>query len=160
MPAIAAEGWEKFAVRAPSACRELVDALRRDIRPLADAIRATPQSFLHGDWKLGNLGAGNDGRTVLLDWAYPGEGPACHELVWYVALNRARLPIGHTKESTIAEFRAELERRGVDTTAWWDRQLGLCLLGALVQFGWEKAWGDEDELRWWCDAAVDGARWL
>ncbi len=38
--------------------------------------------------------------------------------------------------------------------------LGLCLLGALVQFGWEKALGDADELSWWCDRALEGARWL
>ena len=36
----------------------------------------------------------------------------------------------------------------------------LCLLGALVQFGWEKALGDDDELGWWCDRAREGARRL
>ena len=55
---------------------------------------------------------GTDGRVVLLDWAYPGEGPVCHELAWYLAINRARIPVGHTKESTIADFRAALERHG------------------------------------------------
>ena len=53
-----------------------------------------------------------------------------------------------------------IEQHGIDTREWWDRQLGLCLLGALVQFGWEKALGDEDELSWWCAAARDGVRWL
>ena len=32
----------------------------------------------------------------------------------------------------------------------------LCLAGALVQFGWEKAFGDDDELDWWIDAARPG----
>ena len=32
----------------------------------------------------------------------------------------------------------------------------LCLAGALVQFGWEKAFGDDDEFSWWIDAARPG----
>jgi hypothetical protein len=137
-----------------------VDELRRDAGPLSDAVRTTPQTFLHGDWKFGNLGAGTDGRTILLDWAYPGEGPICHELTWYLALNRARLPIGHTKETAIDELAGALRRHGVDTEGWFDRQLRLCLLGAVVQFGWEKALGDDDELGWWCAAATDGLELL
>lgn len=154
VPRIAATGWERFADRAPAVVRRAIDELRHDVDPLVDALRSTPSTFLHGDWKLGNLGAAADGRTILLDWSYPGEGPACHELGWYLALNAARLP--ESKEATIESFRASLEHHGVDTATWWDRQLGLSLLAALVQFGWEKAFGDEDELRWWCDHAVVG----
>jgi thiamine kinase-like enzyme len=108
--------------------------------------------------KASNTGRSRDGRTVLIDWAYVGEGPACHELAWHLALDRARLPI--SKEATADVFRAGLERHGVDTAAWWDRQLSLCLLGAVVQFGWEKALGDAEELDWWCRAARRGAAWL
>lgn len=160
VPQLAVEGWRRFAERAPADCVLLVDELRREPGPLSTAVLSTPQTFLHGDWKFGNLGARADGRTVLLDWAYPGEGPACHELAWYLALNRARLPVGHTKESTIDAFHDGLGRHGVDTAGWWERQLGLCLLGGLVQFGWEKALGDDNELGWWCAAARDGARFL
>jgi hypothetical protein len=160
VPRIAAEGWTRFAERGPAAVVALIDALRRDTTPLVDALRSTPQTFLHGDWKMGNLGTAADGRTVLLDWAYPGEGPIAHELGWYLALNRARLPAGHTKERAIADFRGALEQHGIATESWWERQLGLCLLGTLVQFGWEKALGDDDELAWWVDRAREGARWL
>jgi hypothetical protein len=156
VPRIAVEGWQRFADRAP---REVVDgitALRADTSPLSEAVLATPQTFLHGDWKLGNLGNGRDGRVILLDWAYPGQGPVAHELAWYLALNRARLPAGHSKESTIDDLRAALERHGVDTEAWWDNQVRLCLLGAVVQFGWEKAHGDDAELGWWVDRAREG----
>jgi aminoglycoside phosphotransferase (APT) family kinase protein len=75
--------------------------------PLAE----TPVTFLHGDWKLGNLGNHPDGRTILLDWAYPGSGPPCWDLCWYLALNAARLP--ESKESTIARFRSALDGRGI-----------------------------------------------
>jgi hypothetical protein len=29
-----------------------------------------------------------------------------------------------------------------------------------VQFGWEKAFDDSDELEWWSDRARVGAQWL
>ncbi|MFN8050669.1 MAG: hypothetical protein U0Q22_04495 [Acidimicrobiales bacterium] len=160
VPRIARDGWLRFAERVDGPVFEAVDSLRHDPRPLSEAILATPQTFLHGDWKLSNLGRGADGRTVLLDWAYPGRGPVCHDLGWYIALNRSRLPVDHTKESTVEALRAALERHGVGTGDWWDRQLDLCLLGTLVEFGWEKALGDDDELRWWCDRAAEGIRHL
>lgn len=156
VPRIARDGWSRFAERAPVDVAAAVDALRHDVDPLAEALRATPSCFLHGDWKASNLGSGTDGRTVLVDWVYLGEGPACHEIAWYVAINRQKVPGGQSKDDVFAAFRAALERHGVDTAGWWDRQLGLCLLGALVQFGWEKALGDDDELAWWCDRARAG----
>lgn len=156
VPRIAAGGWERFSTVAPARIAAVVGELRHDAAPLATALAATPSCFLHGDWKAANLGTTPGGRTLLLDWMYLGEGPACHELAWYLALNRARLPAGHTKERAIDDFRAALERNGVATAGWWDRQLGLALLGALVEFGWEKALGDEDELRWWCGRAEEG----
>jgi hypothetical protein len=161
VPKLAMVGWDRFAGKvADPAVFAAVDALRRDVHPLSRALHSTPQCFLHGDWKFGNLGTARDGRAVLIDWAYPGEGPIAHELAWYLALNRARLPAGHDKESTISDFREALERHGIDTEPWWRRQLDLCLLGALVQFGWEKALGDGDdadaELAWWVAAARRG----
>jgi hypothetical protein len=158
VPRIAEEGWGRFDERAPADLVRVVDGLRRDPEPLAAALRRTPSCFLHGDVKASNAGASPDGRTVLIDWAYVGEGPACHELAWHLALDRSRLPI--SKEATADLFRTSLERHGVSTGDWWERQLGLCLLGGVVQFGWEKALGDDDELSWWCQAAQSGAAWL
>ena len=158
VPRLAEEGWRRFDQCAPQDVAGLVDELRRDTTPLATALNTTPSCLLHGDVKASNTGEASDGRTVLIDWAYVGEGPVCHELAWHLALDRSRLPI--SKEATADAFRAALERHGVDTAEWWDRQLGLCLLGAVVQFGWEKALGDDEELAWWCDAARDGAAWL
>ena len=158
VPEIAAEGWTRFANLVPADVFEVVDALRRDVFPLADALEQTPSCLLHGDVKASNTGADADGRTVLIDWAYVGEGPVCHDIAWHLALDRARLP--RSKEATAEEFRRALEGHGVDTSGWWDRQLGLCLLGGLVQFGWEKALGDTVELDWWCQVARAGAAYL
>jgi hypothetical protein len=146
----AVQGWPRLAERVPDVSR-LVGAIHADPRPLADAMQATPATFLHGDWRMGNLGRHEDGRTILLDWALPGSGPVCWDLGWYLALNRARLPI--TKEDTIEVLRQMLERRGIATAEWFDRQLELCLLAMLACFGWEKAMGDDTELDWWAEHA-------
>ncbi len=78
--------------------------------------------------------------------------------VRYLALNAARLP--QAKEDAIDEYAASLTSRGIDTRGWWDEQLALGLLGTLVQFGWEKGLGDDDELEWWLDRARRARRLL
>jgi hypothetical protein len=149
VPRIAVDGWRQLASCAPglsSALEPLRDAPWAVVEALAD----TPRTFLHGDWKLGNLGSLPDGRTVLVDWSLPGAGPPLAELAHYLALNVARFPVGHTKDDTIAAYRASLEAHGVDTEPWWDRQLALCLLGVMLQLAWNKAFdGPGEELAWW-----------
>ncbi|MDT7553754.1 MAG: hypothetical protein QOI16_2290 [Pseudonocardiales bacterium] len=155
--AVAHQGWGLLPERAPR-LHELVTTIHREPDALSAALRTTPLTFVAGDWKLGNVGRRPDGRTVLLDWSYPGEAPPTWDLTWYLALNRARLP--ESKEATITRYRERLEHHGVDTTGWWDRQLGLSFVGMAAVFAWEKAVGDAGELEWWERAALDGARWL
>jgi hypothetical protein len=152
--AAAAAGWKALPERSPllAGMARLIHA-RPEI--LTGPLAATPRTFLHGDWKMGNLGAHLDGRTILLDWAYPGAGPVCWDLCWYLALNQARLP--EPKEAVIGRFQAALEERGIDTGGWWERQLDLCTIGIMATFGWEKALGDADELAWWQDRVAGAA---
>ena len=150
---VAQEGWARLPERAP-ALAQVVNAVRANPRVLADQMRATPLTFIMGDWKMGNLGAHSDGRTILLDWAYPGAAPGCWDLIWYLSLNRARMP--RTKEESIETYRAGLEARGIDTAGWFDAQLDLCLLGIMAMVGWEKAVGDDEELAWWEEAVTKG----
>ncbi len=142
----AATGWSTLPERSP-----IMSAVTRalHVQPglVAGPLAETPRTLLHGDWKMGNLGSHPDGRTILLDWALSGSGPACWDLCWYMALNRARLP--ESKEATIERFRDALETRGVATGGWWERQLDLSLVAIMATFAWEKALGDEAELRWW-----------
>jgi hypothetical protein len=153
-PIVAADaGWRLLPERSPGLAT-LAQTLQEEPTLLTGRMAQSPVTFLHGDWKMGNLGTRPGGRTILLDWAYPGSGPACWDLCWYMALNRARLP--ESKEATIRRFRDALERHGVDTTGWFETQLDLCLIGMMTTFGWEKALGDEDELRWW-ESGVAGA---
>jgi hypothetical protein len=133
-------------------------ALLNDPDPLLAGLARTPRSFLHGDTKMGNLGSRPDGRTIAIDWEYAGAGVPASELTWYLAINAARLP--QSKEETIAAYRAALERHGIETDPWWDAQIALALLGAFVQFGWEKALGGGDELAWWDARAAEAERYL
>jgi Phosphotransferase enzyme family len=155
-PPIAAAdaGWRALPGRSPvlsGLARLLHDRPELVTGPLA----ATPRTFLHGDWKMGNLGTHSDGRTILLDWAYPGSGPACWDLCWYLALNQARLP--ESKEAAIDRFRAALEAGGVAADSWWEAQLDLCLIAIMATFGWEKALGEDAELSWWEGAVAHAA---
>jgi hypothetical protein len=155
IPPLVERGWAELAHVAPTLAA-LVLPLAWDPSPLAAGLATTPSTLLHGNWKVGNLGTDDAGRTVVLDWEGSGRGPACGELAWYLAINSARLP--HTKEAAIAAYRDALERHGVDTTGWWERQLGLALVGGMVHFGWEKALGGPGpELEWWTDAVRAGA---
>jgi len=155
VPQLVAKGWPLLEEVAPALARVVVP-LVHEPGPLVGALDTTPVTFVHGNWKLDNLGTDDLGRTVLLDWELPGVGAAASDLAWYLAINCRRLPT--TKEQTIASYRAALERHGIATEPWWDRQLGLCLVGAMVQFGWEKALGGyDDELAWWEEQVVRAA---
>ncbi len=152
VPRLVAKGWPLLAEVAPTAA-EVVVPLAYDPGPLVEALAGTPQTLVHSNWKLDNLGTDDQGRTVLLDWEQPGRGAPLSDLAWYLAINCRRLP--GSKEESIAAYRGALETCGVKTGPWFDRQLALSLLGALVQFGWEKALGGYDEeLRWWENQAV------
>jgi hypothetical protein len=158
VPPLIGRGWDELADVAPRAASVVVP-LAWDPGPLVTALEETPQTFLHGDWKLFNLGSDADGRTILLDWEMPGRGAGAAEVAWYLAINCRRLPV--SKEVCLEVYRSALESWGVDTEPWWERQVDLALLGGLVQFGWEKALsGYDDELAWWEEAAIRGARWL
>jgi hypothetical protein len=152
VPRLLPGGWAALAEAAPEAHGYAL-ALATDPTPLTDALAATPATFVHGDWKAGNLGSHPDGRTILLDWGWPGRTGPLVDLAWYVAVNCDRLPV--SKEDTVAAYRRALERRGLATAAWWDRQLDLALLGAFVQLGWSKTGA---ELDWWVTRIVPVAR--
>jgi len=154
---VADRGWQQLPERSPRLAA-LIASIHADPELLAGALRTLPQTFLPGDWKMGNLGRRADGRTILLDCAYPGDGPGCWDLAWYLALNQARLPI--SKEDTIAWYRRSLEANGIATAGWFETQIDLSLLGMIACFGWEKALGSDEELAWWEDRALAAARRL
>lgn len=155
VPAMVEPGFAALRALVPRTA-ELVGALVDQPMPLVAALDETPQTFVHGDWKGGNLGQRADGRTILLDWAFPGTGAPCSDLAWYLAVNCDRLPT--TKEECVATYRRELEAL-LGPLDWFDRQLELALLGSFVQLGWSKC-GDAAELAWWVDRVTPVAEEL
>jgi aminoglycoside phosphotransferase (APT) family kinase protein len=148
VPRLLRPGWAALERAAPAAHRkaaEVAEVAERQGALLA-ALEETPQTLVHGDWKFGNLGRHRDGRTILLDWGWPGRTAPLVDLGWYLAVNCDRLP--ESKEDTLSAYREGLEARGVQTGPWWERQLELALLGAFVQLGWSKT-HDPAELGWW-----------
>jgi hypothetical protein len=154
VPAYVRPGWEQLS-RLEPATTEAVLALVAQPGAWVAALAETPRTFIHTDWKGGNLGLLPSGRTVLVDWAFPGEGAGCTDLAWYLAVNCDRLPA--SKESTIELYRTSLEDLGVLTAGWFSRQLELALLGAFGMLGWSKT-EDPVELSWWVDRVTPVAR--
>jgi hypothetical protein len=153
VPTLIAGGYAHMARISPAAHR-LAHDIFADPSAFLLAIETTPHTFIHSDWKLGNLGNHPDGRTILIDWAFPGEGPALSDLAWYLGVNCDRLP--ESKQDSIERYRRALERAGVATDGWWDQQLGLALLGCFLQQGWSKTLsGERDgEFTWWEQRAL------
>jgi hypothetical protein len=144
-PAVGA-GWRRLHERYPADAHRLSE-LVRDPWPLIMALRAGPQTFIHGDWKFGNMGQ-DDQRTILLDWDRSGEAAPLIDLAWYLAVNCDRLP--ESKEDTITAYRASLESAGIATASWWDAQLAAALAGAFLQLGWSKT-ENPAEFGWWSE---------
>jgi hypothetical protein len=160
VPRLAAEGWQRLDAVAPGFA-DALRPLRRAPWPLFDELAATPATLLHGDTKLANLGSHPDGRSVFVDWSMSGSGPPLAEIAHYVALNGARTPVGYERDAVVDAYRVALERRGIDTAPWFERQLTLCLLGAMLLLGWQRAFDETDvELTWWRDRTIDTAREL
>ena len=147
IPAMVPNGWAELERLAPRTAAAVL-ALTEEPEPLARALAETPQTLVHNDWKGGNLGRRPDGRTILLDWAFPGAGAGCVDLAWYLAVNCDRLPV--SKQTAITTYRDALEHKGIDTAGWFERQLELALLGGFVLMGWSKT-GNPVELAWWVD---------
>jgi hypothetical protein len=146
VPPAVARGWQTMAKRHPKQSGILRD-LARDPSPIVAALRVGPATLVHGDWKLGNLGAGG-ATTILLDWDRCGAGAPLVDVAWYLGVNCDRLP--ESKEATLHAYRRSLETAGVDTSSWWEAQLRPALAGAFLQLGWSKN-EDEKEFGWWSD---------
>jgi hypothetical protein len=147
VPAHVGAGWSRLRELQPRLA-EQAHALVQEPGPLVRSLAETPRTFIHTDWKGGNLGLLPSGRTVLVDWAFPGQGAGCSDLAWYLAVNCDRLPA--SKEASVRLYRDGLEDAGVSTAGWFQRQLDLALLGAFCMLGWSKT-EDPLELQWWVD---------
>jgi thiamine kinase-like enzyme len=156
VPPAVLDGWSRLHTRWPKTAR-ILGELARDPSPLVAALAATPSTFIHGDWKFGNLGEHADGRTILLDWDRSGYAAPTLDLAWYVGVNCDRL--SQTKEETIASYRHALSAHGIATEGWWDHQLAVALLAVFLMLAWSKT-EQPEEFGWWQDRLDEGLKYL
>lgn len=130
IPALMRRGWEIFPDVAPSDVADEIAALLADPAPLVDALSSRPQTLIHGDLRLHNLGLTDD-RVVLLDWEIAGNGPPSIDFGWYLVISASR--VAATREEIIDDFR-EISGDRFDAFA-----LELGMISALLSLGWNKA---------------------
>jgi hypothetical protein len=151
-------GWALFARHASPRAREIVRALTDDVSPLVNALARLPTALLHGDLKFDNIGIRPHGGLWLIDWAMTLIAPAAVDLGWFLAINSRRMPI------PLDEVMALYERTATISPEHLPRHRATTVLCGLLLRGWRKAIdadeGEPDELRWWCEAVADAARFL
>lgn len=159
------EGWAAFTDLAPTAVRELLEALDADPGPLLDALELAPSALLHGDLKLANVGLSGAGGVAFIDWQMVMLGPVAVDLGWLLVSNSGALPT--TPEETLERYRAVAAADGPASD--WMRTVDLAVIVGLLLRGWRKgldARGEvrlpsgasaRDDLAWWGAAAIDAA---
>jgi hypothetical protein len=130
IPALIRRGWELFGDVAPRDVADAMHALLEDTSPLARELEMHPQTLIHGDVRLHNMGL-TDGQLVLLDWEAVGSGPPATDVAWYLIISASR--IDATREEVIADYR-EIAGERFDGRAW-----DLSCIGAMTWLGWNKA---------------------
>jgi aminoglycoside phosphotransferase (APT) family kinase protein len=157
VPKLVERGWDRFAERvAPDVARPVLGLLD-DPGELVAALERFPQTLVHGDLKIPNLGLAPD-RVVVIDWGtQTGLAPPAVEWAWYLAISAGR--IAATREEILDDVQAA-EGEAHDRAA-----LSVAVLGAFVQLGWNKALDAYDhpdpvtrarerlDLEWWVRTA-------
>jgi hypothetical protein len=155
----AERGWGLVSGMAGKDIVDFVSAVHADPGPLGRALDKMPQTLVHGDYKIGNLGAVNEHgrmRTVMLDWQDATWGPPWMDVGYFLFLNAHRLPF--SREEALWIYGDELERGGVSAEG---EQIDLALVaGGPLRLLWLTA-ADleasdagvraraEDNLEWW-----------
>ena len=159
------DGWDAFDRQAEPAARELIGRLTGDVAPLLAALDRLPQTLLHGDLKLANVGFTDD-EMLLIDWQMITRAPVAVELGWLLVSNVAALP--EPPEAVLERYRVAATATGVDVGDW-EAQVDLTWIVGLVLRGWRKGldaeadaptgWGASgaDDLAWWSRRSVEAA---
>jgi hypothetical protein len=123
-------GWELFADVAPADVADAMLRLSDDRSGFVREIERRPQTFIHGDLRLHNLGL-SDERIVLYDWELAGAGPGAIDFAWYLIISATR--IDATREEITDDIR-RISGERFDPVAW-----DLACIGELARLGWNKA---------------------
>lgn len=102
---------------------------------IAQALRAAPQTLLHGDYWAGNISIDEDHEHILYDWQMVSLGPGILDLVAFICNSTVwlRLPIDALE--LIRLYREQLARLGRPT--WtdeeWNRLWDFALIWRFIQ---------------------------
>jgi len=94
------EGWELLFTEVEPEVADILHRLIANPQPLCDALARYPQTLMHGDLQLSNLGLDRTqpSGVVILDWQLAAIAPPTLDLYWYVG-----------KEETPSATRALIE---------------------------------------------------
>lgn len=144
---MAARGWERFERDAPKDVARVVRGWQENPASLLQELERLPQTLLHADFKLGNLGIAGGDTTVALDWQDATRGAGVLDLGYFVTLDARRLPF--EKQTALDIYRDALARQGYEVSRR-ELELGLIAGGAL-RLLWLVTLTSENELIWWYD---------
>jgi hypothetical protein len=152
------EGWRLFERHAPKRAVTLIYEISRHPAPLLRALSELPSVFMHGDLKFDNVGLDAGRRMWLIDWALTLVAPAAVELGWFLAINSRRMSLALDDVMALYATHANID------AAHRERHDALTVVCGLLLRGWRKALdaesGEPDELKWWCERALDAERFL
>ncbi len=83
------EGWEQLFAQIEPERAEVANTLHQliaDPQPLCNALARYPQTLMHGDSQVSNLGIDRtqQSRAVMLDWQLAAVAPPTLDLFWYM----------------------------------------------------------------------------
>jgi thiamine kinase-like enzyme len=156
-------GWAAFEHLAPPSIAQKVLEIVRHPDALVAALARCSPSFCHGDVAPANM-AWQGNQLVLIDWEQAFVGPAALDIARFLP---SGLRFSEINNDWFLEQYTIVAGDRFDGVA-----LRLSLLATLVWYGWKKAIDatedpslavrlvEAENLKWWCEQAVEGLRVL
>ena len=170
------DGWDRMDRVVKTDIVAVIHQWLEDPQPLVDALRRYPQTLVHGDYWVRNVGIRPDPepKIILFDWQIATVAPPAMDLIWWLATATevGNLPV--TNEEAIDIYKNALASRlgPAFSEEWWQPQLDLSLCVGFLHIGWVFASRllDDDfksvradwrkAVAWWSDRVRIGLNYL
>jgi aminoglycoside/choline kinase family phosphotransferase len=128
------DGWKILPELIGRELAHKIIALSNNPQPICAELVKFPQTLVHGDFHMTNLGLerGEKNCLILLDWARPAFTAPAVDIAFLLGINGQTLPI--TRDEAIALYRQNLARN-LDNRydpRLWKPQLELSLLAGFA----------------------------
>jgi aminoglycoside phosphotransferase (APT) family kinase protein len=92
---------------------QITDQILGNIELIADALKASPATLLHGDYWPGNIHIHQQGGLTVFDWEDAGIGPGVMDLLGFIQGSSWTFPpLPLPAEEIIAHYRSQLAQAG------------------------------------------------